>query len=370
MAVVTFETAALADAFAKAASIAPTTGSAFDRASGIVMEIDPENNLVTIKATNLDVYLMLWLSPLSIEGGATVWRFPSKVFASVVGTLPIGSGKKVKFYDKGDTLYLESGRTKLNRQLITGDYPEWNAFDPSELNEIENFGGKFKLVNWAASKTGQPPMTGILIGETHMVATDSYRICQVPVNSPFSEPLVVQAAQLGSIIKDNVPVKIGRNSSQLLLMPDDHTQVRLGIIDMKFPPVGKIAKTDYPEEVPTSRDDLLAMITRTKHVAGSSRDTFMTAFFGREEIAFFLDSFDNGMFGDVVEVPGHATHQKRIKRHYNQENLGAALGACPHELLVISYDPDNERRPLYIKSGSDDSTYEAWIAPIMKPKEA
>lgn len=361
---VVFETASFAAAFAKAAAIAPTTGQAFDQANGIVLEVLPEQKIVVLKCTNLDVYYMEWLTPLEVTGERAVWRVPARVFAGVIGTLPIGSGKKVKFSNVGDTLHLESGRTKLKRQLINVDnYPEWGAFNPDELETVPDFSGKYERIVWAASKNNDPPFTGIFYGNGILAATDRYKIASVPVATPFEEPLVIQAVTLGALIKPGMAVRLGRGDSQLFIEPDSHSQVRVGLLGVKYPSISRITRRDHPQELSVGRDDVAALLARAKHVVGNDRALFMSMIVGREELAFMVNSDDNGMFGDVVEVVGCATH-KRVIMKYNQNNLAAAIGNSPHELIKLCYDPDNMQIPLRVYSGSEDNMYEAWIAPI------
>jgi hypothetical protein len=53
-----FENATIADSIAKASRVAPTKGEAFDKASGILMTLDPEEKTVTLRSTNLMVFYL------------------------------------------------------------------------------------------------------------------------------------------------------------------------------------------------------------------------------------------------------------------------------------------------------------------------
>src|SRR6478735_9046351 len=93
---VVFETATIADAIRKADRVAPGKDKAFDKAAGIVIEVDPQAEPpVIIRATNLDVYSMEWMDVLSVEGDVARWRLPSSLLAQVMSKLPIGSGTTV-----------------------------------------------------------------------------------------------------------------------------------------------------------------------------------------------------------------------------------------------------------------------------------
>ena len=228
---VEFETATITDAIKKAARIAPSKGSAFDKAAGIVLTIDPEQGLVVVRATNLDVYSMEWVDTVSIEGEPTEWRVPSTLFNTFLTSLPIGTGKNVVFEEKeagrARLLHATSGRTKAKFNLMATEYfPAWDVFTPDGLVEVDDLGGRIGQAEWAAEKTGEPPLSGVHFNGSEVIACDRYRLAVAPLVIPdLVEPITVPAGILSQVLKQTGEVSLGVRNGKLLLMPDKTTQI-------------------------------------------------------------------------------------------------------------------------------------------------
>lgn len=356
----TFETASLAAAINKAAAIAPNTGHAFDKAAGLVMEVDTAGDIIVIKSTDTEAYYMEWLSPLETRGPSAVWRLPSKMVAGVVGSLPIGSGKTVTFTQEANTLHITSAKTRGKFQLITYDkyYPEWEPFDTEDMATVPAFGAQLKRVAWAASTSNDPPLTGVYMDGKSMMATDKYRIATVSLEFECERPISVPPMAVSAILKDKGDVKLKIADTQLYIMPDDHTQLRATVCGMEYPNLERLM-VSYPEMVQISRDELVECINRSKHVIGSDRSPLLKMWFGREEVAVAVIQETDGLI-DVVDVPGFCTHENRYQLGFGHANIVAALLASPNDMVEISYDPNNKKgRSIHIAGGCG---YEAWVA--------
>ena len=78
---VVFENATIRDVIGKAARVAPTKGSAFEKSNGLLMEVDPDGPEVVLRATNLEIFYMEIADVVSIEGPARTWRLPATVIS-------------------------------------------------------------------------------------------------------------------------------------------------------------------------------------------------------------------------------------------------------------------------------------------------
>lgn len=364
---VVFETATFADVIKKAERVAPSKGNAFDKAAGIVIEVSPSVNTVVVRATDLNIYSMEWVDFTSIDGPDAVWRVPSKLFAQVVGSLPIGSGKTIKIEEvknaegKGH-LALSSGRTKAKFNLMQVDhYPAWSAFDPSGLITADNLGGKVALVEWAAAKSdATTQLEGVHFDGTRVVATDRYRLACTDLFIPdLPAAVTVPAGILGQILKQTGEVNLGIDEHQLLLMPDESTQIRAILYGGEYPKVDKIMRREYPDMVKVRKTPLLEVLNRAASFAGADRFPALKLFFGREEIAAMMDNEEVGLLGDVVEVPGYATHN-RVQIIFTPKNIIDAVEHCPNEEFEIHYDHEKPEFIMYLNGGSG---YEAWMVP-------
>lgn len=358
---VTFETATLADSVRKAAKVAPAKGQAFDKAAGLLLTVAAD--VTTIRATNLEVYYTEWIDTVSTEGDLVKWRLPAQLFASVVSSLPIGSGKQVTLtqVEKGQIL-LTSGRTKARFNLIDETYyPSWTAFDPLSLTEVADLGGRIAQVEWAASaNSADVPKNGIYLDGKLAVATDGYRLAAVPLEIPTLEaPVVVPAGVLSSVLPKSGDVGLGIDGTQVLLMPDESTQIRAVTFGQKYPNVAMVMKDDYPAFITLKRNDLIEIMGRALNFTGSDRFPTMRVFIGAEEIAVMIQNQEIGLLGDVVEVPGQATHARKEFK-FTPKNIMDALSSGPNDQVTLGYYPENANKIFYVDGGSG---YKAWVAP-------
>ena len=366
MTTIVFETATFADVVKKADRVAPSKGNAFDKAAGIVIEVSPSMNSVVVRATDLNIYSMEWVDYVSAEGPDTVWRVPSKLFAQVVTGLPIGSGKTIKLEEvnnNGKThLALSSGRTKAKFNLMQVDhYPAWSAFDPTGLIKADSLGGKVALVEWAAAKSdATTQLEGVHFDGSRVVATDRYRLACTELHIPdLPTAVTVPAGILGQILKQTGEVMLGVDEHQLLIMPDQATQVRAILYGGEYPKVDRIMNREYPDVLKVRKTPLLEVLNRAASFAGADRFPALKLFFGREEIAAMMDNEEVGLLGDVVEVPGYATHN-RVQIIFTPKNIIDAIEHCPNDEFEIHYNHENPEQIMYLNGGSG---YEAWMVP-------
>lgn len=361
----TFETAAFADAIKKAAALAPTTGTPFDKAGGIVLDIDPSGEAgytVLVRTTDLDVFRIEWIDPQIAEGKATRWRLPSALFAKVVSTLPIGTGKSVTIQQcQGENFVrLISGRTRAQFNLIKAEYyPDWPIFDPAELSETQDLGGRLSQVEWAAAKSGEP-LNGVHFRDGLCIATNRYRIACAPLQIPGDpEPFTVPTGILPTLLKQTGEVKVGLSGGQFLIMPDETTQIRAIMFGESYPNVSRILDPFRPEKVQVKKTALLEILNRAYSYSASDRAAGLVCYIGREEFAVHTTNREMGNLGDVLEIVGQAKH-KRTRIVFTPANIIDSLNNAPNEQVEIGYDPEQPRQPVYIDGGSG---YQAWVAP-------
>lgn len=363
---VTFETAALADAVKKAARLAPTKGEAFDKAAGIVLAFDPTQSvpLALLKSTDLHIFSMEWVTVTEWAGEPAQWRLPSVLAALVIGSLPIGTGKTVTFESEATefsyTIKMTQGRTRAKfYPLDISYYPEWGAFDPDDMHPAKDLGGRIAQVEWAAGKS-DPRYAGVLLDGQYALATDSYRMARVPLLIPnLVEPMVVPAGILGSALSQTGETKVGVSDNMLQIMPDEYSQLKSVIFDVKFPNVSKIVDREFDTQIQIDRDRLIEAMRRVDAVSMGERGVAMRCFLGAEEFAVFMQNDQIGQVGDVVEIPGNATHD-RFEIKFTPKNILDGLMNSPNNQVTLHYDAGNPISILKIDGGSG---YEAWIVP-------
>lgn len=364
---VVFENATLVSALNKAASVSPKKGAAFDKASGIVLEVRGSSTppVVVVKSTNLDVYYMEWVDLVSCDGPDVSWRIPSHMFASVIGSLPLGQGQTAELEDNDGKLHLKSGRMKSKFNTMDVEYyPPWSAFNTEDLREVKGFGKRIKQVEWAASKTANEiPLSGIHFDGEFLTATDRYRLVRVPFKIELGldmEPFTIPAGMFGTLFTNTDEVMVGADRRQILIMPDEYTQIRAIVYDAEYPPVTRIMKTDQPTRITVKKQDLLDVINRATLIVGSERFPTLKLYFGKGEIAAFMENPEVGMLGDVVVLGNGQAEHNRVEIRYTPKNILDAIENAPSEQITIGYNPDEPDKPMHIDGGSG---YNAWVVP-------
>lgn len=358
---ITFEAATIIDAVRKAAQVAPgKSGVAFDKASGLLLHVTPSQDVkCLIRATNLDIFYSEVVGSLSQDGPDTVWRLPAQLLNEIIGTLDIKSGNTIAFKQDGNQVHVSSGRMKAKfRTMDASYYPDWEMFDQVSMTTVQNLGGKISLVEWAAAAGTGPPFGGIYLDGESVIATDRYKLVRVPLEADLPHPVLIPVG-LGSMLRQMGDTQLQVAGNQLQLMPDDYTQIAAVLFDSAYPPVASVMRTDYPEFIDVSKTLLAGIITRATKMAGADRMPIVDLYLGKGEVAAFLENVEQGLVGDVVELPGQASHP-RVKLRFTPQYLLTSLNKSPSERVKIGYDPSDSDRVIYIDGGSG---YEAWVIP-------
>ena len=359
---VIFETATIADAVKKAERVAPSKGHAFDKAAGLVFEIDPVAGTVVLRATDTDVFYMEWLDTVSMEGPSVIWRVPSRLLAGVTGSLPIGSGKTTKFQQKGSELHVTSGKIRSKMYLMDHSYyPTWHAFDPSSLFPAPDMGGKIGQVEWCAMNSPEPPLNGVFFNGKFAAATNRYTFAKIdfPIDN-MPGAVTIPSGILTPLLKQTGEVMIGVEGSQLLIMPDEYTQIRTVIFAQEYPErtlVGLMGR-QYENQVKVNKEAALEMMQRAMNFVGADRFPTLQVFIGQEEFAVMLSNSEIGHIGDVMDLAGQAVHP-RIELMFTPKNIMDAISNSPNSEVVLSYVLDKPAGSVVHVDGG--SGYEAWV---------
>jgi DNA polymerase III sliding clamp (beta) subunit (PCNA family) len=359
-----FETATLADAVKKAARVAPTRGSAFDKASGLVLTI---SDTITVKATDLIVFYTEWIEALEVQKseGIVYWRVNSENFAGVLSSLNHKTAKNVtleeKLEERGRVLHLRAGKTRAKFVLMDVEfYPQWGNFDPDELQPIPNLGAKLNLVDWACDKN--PPLNGIYVNGQFACGTDKYKLIRTDLYIPeeqISNPVVIPTKTLASVLDSKLPeVNVAFGDDELLIMPDDYTQIRAMLLASEYPNVVKAMDRNHTDQVKFKKDGLIEIMNRALNFVGADRFPSITVFIGKEEIAVMMSNNEIGQLGDIMDLPGQALHD-RVKYILSPSNVISSMEKAPSDEITLCYYSENPLSSLRIVGPE----YEAWVLP-------
>jgi DNA polymerase III sliding clamp (beta) subunit (PCNA family) len=357
---VVFETATIAAVIRQAGKVAPSKGEAFDKAAGIVIDVPGalDEWEITVRATNLDVYRMEWTSALEISGEhATSWRVPTPIFATFINGLSIASGSKVIMEDKveGPARILHVSQDKRRARFNLMDmtyYPVWEVFDPADLTSSLDVGGRISQVEWAAAKTGAP-LSGVHFTGDDVMATDRYRLAHAPLSVPgVTTPVTVPAGILGSLLNQTGEVSIGLTESQMLLMPDEHTQIRCVLFGDPYPDLTKIlSNKTYPNVVKLKKTPTLEVMNAIMAFGGADRLPVMDIHFGKEALVIKVEESGSALGADEIAVPGQCQHD-RVLIKFTPKNLMDAIQNSPNETFDLHYNPEKIKGFILIDGGS------------------
>ncbi len=360
---VTFENAALSEAIKRVSRVAPKSGEAYDKAAGIIIEVNPSWDMVLIKATNLSIYYSEWVVATAISGVGASWRISTEVFTQITSRLPIGSGKQVILSEKDNKLQIKSGAFKASIGLIrAGYYPDWNQFDPEGTEPVEELGSRIEQVAWCAVKgMSQDSLSGIRFNGKTLVATDKYRLVSVPCVAPHIEKdVVIPASILASLISPSGATRIGLSGDQMFIVPNQYTQIRCLVYGGDYPRVEGIMHRDHPQSIKIDRLPFVDAMNRVASADTRNRMPELSMFIGNESIALFMEDSSGGdKTIDQIEYAGQAVHE-RFRVFITPGSLVDAITASPSDSIELFYDTTNKMKTLRIAGGNG---YEAWVMP-------
>jgi DNA polymerase III sliding clamp (beta) subunit (PCNA family) len=358
-----FEVAGLADAVSKANRIAPTKGAAFDRAAGIVVEVNPDAlHPVIIKSTDLDVTYHQVVSVLDMGDEKVTWRVPAQLFNGVMSTLPIGNSSTVRLADNGDGhLYFLCGKTKAKLRLIAGEYPHFTPFDADNLATVPGLARRLNQVSWATDDNRTQVLGGIHMDGEYLFACDRQNMAMVPCKVPVDRPVTAPLSDIASLIKNTSEVAMRAGTKHLELMPDAWTQTTCVLYAADYPNVKQLMKSNQTGQILVVSEALVAALDRMLVLVKAERYPTTTIKIGDGSMYLEMEVPDVGKIADEIEVQGGETHDPFIIT-FSPDCLKSALAASGREKTTIKYGPTN-LSPIIVE---DDNQFLALMMPRQK----
>lgn len=358
-----FENATIQDAMVKACRVAPTRGSAFDQAAGVLLTVD-EDGQVSLRATDTLVFYHEIVDAVSVEGYGE-WRFPSVLLGGFFAKLRIGSGKTISLEDdpSDNVVRVSSGNTRAKFRKIDPTYfPPWEPFNDDSLTSVSNLGDRINMIQWATAEgRDSNVLSGIYFDGEIIAATNRYMLAAAPcpIESLKGETVIAPASAFNSISNTIKEARVGVDGGHLLIMPDDSTQIKVVTFAEEYPRIDRVMHRNQPATVEIEKDHLIEIMDRANVFSGSSRTPALTVIIGQEDVAVMMNDEEFNSLGDVIDVAGQATHN-RVYIEFIPKNIMDAVRAGPNKNIKIHYNPTSTKKPVRVDGGSG---YEAWIAP-------
>lgn len=359
----TFEVATLADAVNKASRIAPVKGSAFDRAAGVVIEVEPNTpDIIIIKSTDLQMTFRQEVNVLSMGDEPATWRLPAALLNSIMGTLPMGTGSQIVLAEKepfDGYVYFKSGKTKAKLRTITGDYPVVQLVDPDALTPASNFARRMAQVAWACDKNRATALGGIHITGTHLYGCDRQVAAMAPCVVPVENPVTAPLAELSALIKNTSEVAVAAVDNKLLLMPDQYTQMSSVIYTDAYPTITPLFEREpYTNSLTVLTERLQAALDRMLILVKSERYPVTTIEIDDGVMRLEMEVPEVGKIDDEVEIDGGSSGEP-FRVSFTPTSILGALNASGRPKITWDYGPN----PLSQMRLRDDNEFAAVIMP-------
>lgn len=370
MTTVIFETATIADALKKAEKCAPKAkdNEGFGSSAGLVLEVRPgmpEGWKVCIRSNNSDTFYMEWVDDLGIEGDATDWRISSYIVSSVVGALPMKAGATVEFSDEKGMLRIKSNRTtgRVSLMPLQG-YPIWEPYSEEETAVVKDLGEKINQIVWACDSSGSEAniaLAGIHFSGTHLIATDRHVCAMVPCEVPIAgQGLNVSAKDLGKVIRHSGDVRVGALERQLAVSPDDRTQIRCTVYDVKYPDTSVFIGQEYDSSVTIDKELFLNMIQRMTPVTKGMDVPLVKMMLGGGEMNLRMQgAIGSESIEDAIELPGEADHLPVILS-FVPRIISDGIGRSPDSKVTLYYNAEVGKTNKFVHVDGGNG-YKSWF---------
>lgn len=365
MATVEFTNATLADAIKRANIVAPTRGRELDMFKGFVIDLDPDEESVTLRTTNGSLYYTEFLYPTSIECDKAVsWRVASISTHGIVSNLPVTG--TVKFKDEGGKLRITSGRMRASTPLIRGgDYPDQDQFmyEPEGMYPLKGFGEKLDLIGWAVSPDGLPPRAGVYMDSEFLCATNSRVLARVPNEYKFADDrknIVLPYALVAPILRTIEELEVGVLGNNLIISPTEDIYIKCSLFEDRFDPVNRIMEKEYPESLTFDKEVCTGVLSRVSKIGAADRQINLDVYIVGDLMTLSIKDRDSAEeIEESMTLAVEAEHEL-AKFMFSLEYFTDAVSKAPGKEITMHYDPNKTNS---VVKFSSDHGYEACVVP-------
>lgn len=367
---VSIDAATLADAVQKAARIAPTKGDAFDKAAGLLLDVDPVNKKVEIRSTNLSIHYLHSLELVEVGGdmNPVVWRLPSSLIANICTALDLGEGERVTFHDRGDGFVrMVASTTKARFATYDSDaFPHFKR-QVGDFSEAHDFGVRAEQVAWAADP-GSPRLGGVHVTGKRLEATNGYLLAEVPCEVPVDDAVTVPLTAIASMLSKGSDVRTRVEDRRLMINLDQDAQVQTTVLAEEFPNTDGLKRDNFLGEATVYRDQFVRIIERIFAMSKTERDVsdLKLTFSGSgllKKLILDIEVPGVGRVQDEVELGGEFSDE--FNCYVQPEYFRQAVESSKQPIVTIAFGPD----PLKPIRCYDDVGYEVWFQP-KQPRSA
>lgn len=330
--------------------------------------LEAKGNVLSVKATNLDVGLEFGLTAKIDEEGTVA------VTASVLGSFlnNLNKEENIKIEEKNGNLHISTGSTKtLIKCLSAEDFPVIPRV--KEKNKYVLKAGELvaglKSVAYAAALTDiKPEISSVYLYQEGrnliFVSTDSFRLAEktIYVGEKGSDfiPIIIPFKNVNEIIRvfdgREGDVSIESDKHQVSFYSDEiHLTSR--VIDGIFPDYRQIMPNKFNTEVSIPKDDLINALKLSNIFVDRLNQIVLKVAAKGSKLELTSQNQDVGENTITLNAKVEGDDQEM---HFNVKYILDCFQSIPSGTINLNF-----ARPLLVK-GSDDGSFKYIVMPVIK----
>ncbi len=338
-----------------------------------LIDVDAETNNVTIKASDLELHVIVTFKATVIESGTVA--VSAKHFNEIIAAMPDGL---IEFWKNEELLMIQGN--KIDFKILSADpslYPILTEPEAHQINTInaELFMRMVRKTSFAVSLEVQRAiLTGVcwkIYKDRHlMAATDGRKVSEITIRAIESSDLEMKNATVEpggdneDYVEKVIPVKtlnflqliynsnikdlgISFSDSQIVFFYGNFVIIS-NVFDAKYPDYSKAFLVDLPNRLEVKVKDLLETLRRVSLVAP---DDVYRVKFEIDNNQFEVSSYDRET-GDAKEyVQNYVYHGEPTNISFNFKYMVSILDALDTEKVVIRLG--TAREPMIVTNETD-----------------
>ena len=339
--------------------------------TAVLFEADEDRNLLTMKATDMEISISLTADTPVEEGGSIA--IPAKLLLQYAKSLPEGEAElETDESGRGATLSCGGSSVSLNC-YAPDDFPTLPEFPESAEREADGEGGPGaasafsvdaaafseavgKVLPFASKDESRAILMGVLVafseGSATLVATDSYRLglnSQKLDGAVEGAPTAIlparalkEALRLAALAGEEGRVEVALTENQAMFRAKGLT-LATRLIDGNFPEYQRLLPVGFEETFSVKKDALLTALGRARIVAGKQTPpphvklvfSHEEGTLGGGEVAISLAA-DAGAATEVL--PADVPEGKAFEINFNPHYLTEAVASISEETVALRFN--------------------------------
>lgn len=331
--------------------------------------IESKKNIVTIRATNLDLGIEIKIPSNVIENG--IVAVPGNILYSSISAIYSGSKVILELIKNNLIISTNNSRTLIN-SYPHSDFPTLPTVDKKNSFEIKasTFLKGLEAV-WYSSSTStiKPELSSVYIYTNDkkilFVGTDSFRLSEkklIHKNIQEFDPILIPIRNVPEIIKvleylDEDSVEIALNENQISFTTDK-IYLTSRLIDGTFPDYKQIIPKKHSTEVILLKQDLINVLKKINIF--SDKFNQVKFYISTTKKKFTLHTKNNDV-GETTEIVQAAITGEDLDINFNHRYINDCLQSITSDSISLSFD--GVGKPVVI-SGVSDPSYLYLVMPM------